>query len=63
MDKGVIRGMIVSNEFDEGYLCVEKAVEAIRRGSAREQITLETYYIEKTDLRENKFEKILYPID
>lgn len=55
--------MIVSNEFDEGYLCVEKAVEAIRRGSAREQITLETYYIEKTDLRENKFEKILYPID
>ena len=63
MDKGVIRGMIVSNEFDEGYLCVEKAVEAIRRGSAREQITLEAYYIEKTDLRENKFEKILYPID
>lgn len=36
---------------------MEKAVEAIRRGSAREQITLETYYIEKTDLRENKFEK------
>lgn len=63
MDKGVIRGMVVSNEFDEGYLCVEKAVEAIQRKGAREQIRLDAYYIEKADLRENKFEKILYPID
>lgn len=63
LDKGIIRGMIVSNEFDEGYLCVEKAVEAIQRSGSREQTTLDTYYIEKADLRERKFEKILYPID
>lgn len=63
MDKGVIRGMAVSNEFDEGYLCVEKAVEAIQRKGGREQIILDTYYIEKADLRESRFEKILYPMD
>ena len=63
LDRGVIRGLVVYNQFDEGYLCVEKAVEAIQRKSVREQITLDSYYIEKEDLRERKFEKILYPID
>ena len=29
----------------------------------REQIVLESYYIEKDDLRESRFEKILYPIE
>lgn len=63
MDKGVIRGMVVSNEYDKGYLCVEMAVEAIQQKGVREQIFLDTYYIEKPDLRESKFEKILYPIN
>lgn len=63
MDKGVVRGMMVSNQYDEGYLCIEKAVEAIRKNGSREQFMLDSYYIEKTDLRKREFEKILYPID
>lgn len=63
MDKGVIRGMVVSNEYDKGYLCVEMAVDAIQRKGVREQVLLDAYYIEKPDLRKSKFEKILYPIN
>ena len=64
LDKGVIRGMIVHNRFDEGYLSVEKAVEAIQGGgSAKEQIDMEAYYITREDLRNPDYEKMLYPID
>ncbi len=63
MDKGIIRGMIVSNEFEMGYLCVQKAVEAIEKSGKREQIILDSYYIEREALRDQAYEKILYPID
>lgn len=64
LDKGVIRGLVVHNWFDEGYLSVEKAVEAIQEGGGlREQITLEAHYITKEDLRDPEYEKMLYPID
>lgn len=61
LDQGIIKGLVVSNQFEEGYLSVEKAVEAINNHSGAEQISLESYYIEKNDLRQ--FEKILYPIE
>lgn len=64
LDKGIIRGLVVHNLFDEGYLSVEKAVEAIQEGGGtRGQITLEAYYITKEALRDSKYEKMLYPID
>ena len=63
MDRGIIKGLIVSNQFDAGYLSVVKAVEAIEKRGDREQIMLESYYIEKEDLKEKYFEKILYPIE
>lgn len=63
MDRGVIKGLVTTNQFDAGYLSIVKAVEAIEKRSDREQIMLESYYIEKEDLRETHFEKILYPIE
>lgn len=63
MDQGTIKGLVVSNQFDAGYLSIVKAVEAIEKRGKREQIVLESYYIEKDDLRESRFEKILYPIE
>lgn len=63
MDRGVIKGLIATNKFDAGYLSVVKAVEAIEKRGDREQIVLESYYIEKDDLKETHFEKILYPIE
>lgn len=63
MDKGVINGLVVSNEYEQGYLCVENAVKAIAREGVKERITLESLSIEKEDLRDPSIEKTLYPID
>lgn len=64
LDKGVIRGLVVHNWFDQGYLSVEKAVEAIQNGGGiKEQIVMEAYYITKENLRDPAYEKLLYPID
>ncbi len=63
LDNGIIKGLVTSNQFDAGYMSIEKAVEAVHKGHEREQIILDSYYIQKEDLRESRFEKILYPID
>lgn len=63
LDNGIIKGLIAANQFDAGYTCIEKAVEAVHKRQEREQIVLDSYYINKTNLRESRFEKILYPID
>ncbi|MDO5350528.1 MAG: substrate-binding domain-containing protein [Lachnospiraceae bacterium] len=64
LDKGIIRGLVVHNWFDEGYLSVEKAVEAIQGGGGiKEQIIMDAYYITKEDMRDPAYEKLLYPID
>lgn len=63
LDEGTIKGLLVSNQFDNGYLCVEKAVKAIRKQSVKEQLILDSYLIKRTDLRDRKFEKMLYPMD
>lgn len=63
LDNGGISGLVVSDQFDAGYRSIEKAVESVHRGYEKEQITLESFYIKKEDLRKRKFEKILYPID
>lgn len=63
MDRGVIKGLVTTNQFDEGYLSIVKAVEAIEKSGDREQIILESYYLEKENLKEKYFEKILYPIE
>lgn len=63
LDNGVIKGLVVSDQFDAGYRSIEKAVESVHGGFEKEQIVLDSYYIQREDLRESKFEKILYPID
>mgnify|MGYP002436948466 FL=1 len=63
LDKGTIRGLVVTNQFDAGYFAVKKAVQAIEKEQERSQFSLESYYIEKDELRTKKYEKMLYPID
>lgn len=63
LDRGVVKGLVTTNQFDFGYLSIVKAVEAIERKGRREQTVLDTYYIEKENLKEARFEKILYPIE
>ena len=63
LDKGTIQGLVVTNQFDAGYFAVQKAVQAIEKEQERSQLSLESYYIEKDELRSKKYEKMLYPID
>lgn len=63
MDRGIIKGLVTTDQYDAGYLSIVKAVEAIEKSSDREQIELKSYYLEKEDLKEKHFEKILYPIE
>ena len=59
----MIRGIVMYNRFDEGYLSVQKAVQAIKGSRQKEEILLESYYIEKPQLRSREYEKMLYPMD
>ena len=63
MDKGVIKGLAVYSQFDEGYLSVKRAVEAIQGNWQRSQLQLDSFYIEKGDLRNSSYEKMLYPVE
>lgn len=62
LDQGTIRGLLTSNAFDNGYLCMEQAVGAIRRQTVETEIALDSYYIEKEALRDRQYEKMLYPM-
>ena len=63
LDRGRIKGLVISDQFDAGYMSIEKAVKAVYKGVEKEEILLESHYITKEHLRESRFERILYPID
>lgn len=63
LDNGIIQGLVANDQFDAGYMSIQKAVEAVHGGLQRTQVVLDSYYIQKANLREGKFERILYPID
>ena len=63
LDRGVISGLSVTDDFNTGYLSVRRAVEILSNQKTEEETVLESYYIRKEDLRSQEFEKMLYPIE
>ena len=63
LDRGIIRGLCVTDEFSAGYISVWQAVEAAEGHVLGKRTVLESYYIEKEDLRKSEYEKMLYPIE
>lgn len=63
LDEGIVDGIVVTNEFAQGYLSIQKAVEAIQNSGFHESIRSEHFYIEKEDIRKKEYQKLLYPID
>ncbi|MDD3251018.1 MAG: substrate-binding domain-containing protein [Lachnospiraceae bacterium] len=63
LDRNLVTGICVTDDFSAGYLSVKRAVEAIGNQIIQEQTVLESYYIEKEDLRRPQYEKMLYPIE
>lgn len=62
MDRGIVKGLMTWNRFDEGYLSVEKAVQAMSGERLENRITLTPEYIDEEILKSGIFEKMLYPM-
>ena len=62
LDRGVITGICVTDVFSVGYYSVREAVRA-REGAGSVPTVMESYYIDKKDLRDPAFEKMLFPIE
>ena len=62
MDRGIVKGLMAWNRFDEGYLSVEKAVQAAGGERLENRITLTPEYIDEEILKSGIFEKMLYPM-
>ncbi len=63
LDRGVINGLCVTDDFSTGYLSVKRAVEILANQKLEGETVLDSYYIQKDDLRKPEFEKMLYPIE
>lgn len=63
LDKGIIQGLCVTDDFSSGYLSVKTAVELAENRSVENITYFESYYIRREDLRNEKYEKMLYPIE
>lgn len=62
LDRGRISGVCVTDDYSIGYLSVRAAVQVLE-GADSVPITITSYYIEKENLREPHFEKLLFPIE
>lgn len=62
LDREYIDGICVTDDFSIGYLSVREAVSVLE-GNGSSYIVMDAYYIEKEDLREPDYEKVLFPIE
>ena len=63
LDRGIVTGLTAYNQFDEGYLSVKQAVEAIQGTHQKQETQLTAIYVDKDRLRDKTYEKMLYPIE
>lgn len=62
LDRGRISGICVTDDFSIGYLSVRAAVQVLE-GKESVLAPASLYYIEKENLREPDYEKLLFPIE
>ena len=62
LDSGYIDGICVTDDFSIGYLSVSAAVQVLE-GNDSSYIVMDSYYIEKEDLRKTAYENVLFPIE
>lgn len=63
LDKGIIKGLCITDDFSAGYLSVKAAIELAEGGAVQTGNYLDSYFIRRGDLRNEKYEKILYPVE
>lgn len=63
LEKGVIRGLCIADDFSTGYVSVRTAVELMQGIYRSDHEYMESCCIGREDLRAGKYEKMLYPIE
>ncbi len=63
LDRGLVKGICVTDEFSIGYLSVSMAVEAAEKGAGKKVVAMDSVYIDKESLRDPVYEKLLFPIE
>ena len=63
LDKGIIKSLVVPNEFNMGYQSVHTIAEQIKyKFSSAESTTVESLVINRQNLYDEENQKILFPI-
>lgn len=62
LEDGEITGIIGWNEYDMGYLIVEKLMKKIKNKKENNKDVIEAFFVTGNDLKNEKYIKILYPI-
>lgn len=62
LDEGIVSGIVDCNRFDQGYLSLRRAVEAIGGVRQKQQIRLKPVYVDRKTIRQKENERIFYPI-
>ena len=62
LERGIVEGLSITDDFSAGYLAVKSAVRMISGGFDPGQGYLASHYIERQDLHREAYEKLLYPI-
>ena len=62
LEDGEIKGMAAWNEYDMGYLIVERLAKMLEKEKKDGQDTIQAFYITGEDLKNEDYIKILYPI-
>lgn len=63
LDKGMIQGLSITDDFSAGYLSVKMAVDLAENQIVEDVVYLESRCIRREDLRRKEYEKMLYPIE
>lgn len=63
LDRGLVTGICAADEFSTGYFCVRMAIQALEGLGEQAVVEMEPYYIQKSDLRDPAYEKLLFPIE
>lgn len=63
LDRGLITGICVTDEFSIGYFSVYMAVQGLEGYGKQTPREVDFHYIEKEDLRDPAYEKMLFPIE
>jgi len=62
MDLGTVTAMVLTNEFNEGYLSIEAACNQIKRGGTTKQKIEEVFIATRDNLYDDDLQKILFPV-